>query len=177
MVQPKPNYYPTLVYPEKDQFGDNVERLKWRTKQNLDYIYMWLQALKAQPRYFLQLEDDLEIAEDYFRKMLSKIDFQNTKNSAEWKVLEFSNQGFIGKLFEYHTLLELTISTVLQFRDKPCDWILAQFLTNKYCSPDMTAVKCRVQLKKYARERLKNRENVQKKTHLYVAFFTFLQIQ
>merc|ERR1711976_135795 len=63
--------------------------------------------------------------------------------------LEFSSLGFIGKLFGYQSLLELSITTILQFRDKPCDWILDQFLTNKYCSPDMSAAKCRTQLKKY----------------------------
>jgi hypothetical protein len=149
VFQPKLEYYPILVYPVRDQFDDPVDRQQWRTKQNLDYIYMWLNVLKLKPRYFLQLEDDLQISDNFYEKMVEKVNDQNTKKSVVWKMLEFNNMGFIGKLFGYQTLLELTITTILQFRDKPCDWILDQFLNNKYCSPDMSPVKCRTQLKKY----------------------------
>ena len=152
VFQPKTEYYPILVYPTRDQFEDPVDRQQWRTKQNLDYIYMWLNVLKLQPRYFLQLEDDLQISDNFYEKMVEKVNDQNTKKSVVWKMLEFNSMGFIGKLFGYQTLLELTITTILQFRDKPCDWILDQFLTNKYCSPDMSPVKCRTQLKNYRQD-------------------------
>ena len=72
VFQPKTEYYPILVYPIRDQFEDPVDRQQWRTKQNLDYIYMWLNVSKLQPRYFLQLEDDLQISDNFYEKMTPK---------------------------------------------------------------------------------------------------------
>ncbi|KHJ96480.1 N-Acetylglucosaminyltransferase-IV region [Oesophagostomum dentatum] len=45
-------------------FGDSKERMRWRTKQNLDYFYLMNYA-RHKAEYYMQLEDDIIATSGY----------------------------------------------------------------------------------------------------------------
>ncbi|MEE6461484.1 hypothetical protein FKM82_001299 [Ascaphus truei] len=94
VISPPASYYPDLTQI-KETFGDSKERVRWRTKQNLDYSFL---MLYAQPKgvYYLQLEDDVIAKPEYFQSLKN---FATQQMSDDWMILEFSQLGFIGRLF------------------------------------------------------------------------------
>ena len=51
-------YYPTISTVSKTQ--ESTERVYWRTKQNLDLIYlMWFCSQRKNSTFYVQLEDDI----------------------------------------------------------------------------------------------------------------------
>lgn len=75
--------------------GDPPERVKWRTKQNLDFAFL---MMYAQPRgtFYVQLEDDI-LAKKNFISTMKNYALQKISEKAPWFVLEFCQLGFIGK--------------------------------------------------------------------------------
>lgn len=60
---------------------------------------------------------------------------QKQKDEA-WKIIEFSQLGFIGKLFKTNEL-SLFINFFLMFaNDKPVDWLYDIALDVKICNPE-----------------------------------------
>lgn len=54
---------------------------------------------------------------------------------------EFSQLGFIGKLFKISDLHLLTDSIFMFFKEKPVDWILSDLLNSLFCSPEKSCTK------------------------------------
>nr|XP_028600896.1 alpha-1,3-mannosyl-glycoprotein 4-beta-N-acetylglucosaminyltransferase-like protein MGAT4D isoform X2 [Podarcis muralis] len=123
-------------------------RSRWRTKQNLDYSFL---MMYAQPRgtFYLQLEDDI-IAKPSFIQTISE--FVVLQDSKEWMFLEFSQLGFIGKLFRCRDLPLIVEFLLMFYKDKPIDWLLDHLLWVKVCSPEKDARHCERQ-KTYLRIR------------------------
>ena len=44
--------------------GDSPERVKWRSKQNLDYAFLMMYA-QSRGRFYVQLEDDIVTQPNY----------------------------------------------------------------------------------------------------------------
>ena len=74
-------------------FNDPPERVKWRTKQNLDYSYLMMYA-QNRARFYCQLEDDIMATLSYASTIQT---FALQQETNEWFMLEFSALGFIGK--------------------------------------------------------------------------------
>ncbi|XP_018418915.1 PREDICTED: alpha-1,3-mannosyl-glycoprotein 4-beta-N-acetylglucosaminyltransferase-like protein MGAT4D, partial [Nanorana parkeri] len=133
---------PAAYYPEfsniKETFGDSKERVRWRTKQNLDYSFL---MLYAQPKgtYYLQLEDDVVAKPQFFQSL---IDFATQQTSDEWLILEFSQLGFIGKLFKCKDLPYVVEFFLMFYKDKPIDWLIDHYLWVKVCNPEKDAKHC-----------------------------------
>lgn len=137
IIVPSPYYYPSFDILE-DKFGDTMERVKWRTKQNLDYSYMMMYAC-SRGYYYLQLEDDVMTKPGYIGVMKS---FASSQASNKWLLLEFSHLGFIGKLFKVNDL-PFVIEFFLMFhKDKPVDWLLDHLLYVKTCNPEKSNKHC-----------------------------------
>ncbi|XP_048365002.1 alpha-1,3-mannosyl-glycoprotein 4-beta-N-acetylglucosaminyltransferase-like protein MGAT4D isoform X1 [Sphaerodactylus townsendi] len=137
VISPPASYYPQLSNL-KETFGDSKDRVRWRTKQNLDYSFL---MLYAQPKgtFYLQLEDDIIAKPDYIQIIK---DFAKQQSSNDWMILEFSQLGFIGKLFRSRDL-PLIVEFFLMFhKDKPIDWLLDHLLWVKVCSPEKDAKHC-----------------------------------
>uniref|UniRef100_A0A8C4PXT6 Alpha-1,3-mannosyl-glycoprotein 4-beta-N-acetylglucosaminyltransferase B n=1 Tax=Eptatretus burgeri TaxID=7764 RepID=A0A8C4PXT6_EPTBU len=116
---------------------DNL-RTGWRTKQNLDYSFLMLYG-QSKGKYFVQLEDDIVARPNYLSIMLN---FAEQQPSEDWLILEFSQLGFIGKLFK-STDLSLIVEFFLMFhKDKPIDWLLDHILWVKTCNPEKDAKHC-----------------------------------
>ncbi|ESO10802.1 hypothetical protein HELRODRAFT_72364 [Helobdella robusta] len=137
IIVPSPYYYPNLDDLE-DKFGDTMERVKWRTKQNLDYSYLMMYA-RSRGFYYLQLEDDIISKQGYFESIKS---YANTHLSEKWLLLEFSHLGFIGKLFRSSDVPLVTEFFLMFHRDKPVDWLLDHLLYVKVCNPEKSNKHC-----------------------------------
>ena len=92
VISPPANYYPDLSHL-RESFGDPIERVKWRTKQNLDYAFLMMYA-QSRGIFYCQMEDDIVATQGYASTMKA-FAFQQASN--EWFMLEFSTLGFIGK--------------------------------------------------------------------------------
>jgi len=60
-----PEYYPDYLQNGTGRFenliptfGDSMDRMIWRTRQSLDYMFLWSLGTKM-GKYFLQIEDDV----------------------------------------------------------------------------------------------------------------------
>lgn len=137
VIAPSPNFYANMN-DLKDKFGDTMERVKWRTKQNLDYTFLMMYA-RSRGTYYVQLEDDVITKPGYVTIMKN---FALNQKLNDWILLEFSHLGFIGKLFK-STDLPFIIEFFLMFhKDKPVDWLLDHLLYVKVCNPEKDNKHC-----------------------------------
>eukprot|EP00063_Salmo_salar_P055042 XP_014029877.1 PREDICTED: alpha-1,3-mannosyl-glycoprotein 4-beta-N-acetylglucosaminyltransferase A-like isoform X4 [Salmo salar] len=137
VISPPASYYPDLK-DLKETFGDSRERVRWRTKQNLDYSFLMMYAV-SKGVYYVQLEDDIVAKPNYFATMKN---FALQLSSEDWMILEFSQLGFIGKMFQAPDL-NLIVEFILMFyKEKPIDWLLDHILWVKVCNPEKDAKHC-----------------------------------
>lgn len=137
VISPPAEYYPDLN-SVKETFGDTAERVKWRTKQNLDFSFLMMYC-RIRGTYYVQLEDDIVAVPGYLTTMKNFAMQQSTK---DWLLLEFSSLGFIGKLFKSSDL-NLVVEFFLMFHaEKPIDWLLDHILYVKVCNPEKDPKHC-----------------------------------
>ncbi|XP_029817283.1 alpha-1,3-mannosyl-glycoprotein 4-beta-N-acetylglucosaminyltransferase-like protein MGAT4D [Manacus vitellinus] len=143
VISPPASYYPDLSNLKKT-FGDSEDRVRWRTKQNLDYSFL---MLYAQPKgtLYLQLEDDIIAKPDYIASIKSFA----AQQSQDWMVLEFSQLGFIGKLFKSEDLPLIVEFFLMFYKDKPVDWLIDHLLWVKVCNPEKDAAHCEQEKSKF----------------------------
>ncbi|NXH10201.1 MGT4B acetylglucosaminyltransferase, partial [Bucco capensis] len=136
VISPPASYYPDLSNLKKT-LGDSEARVRWRTKQNLDYSFL---MLYAQPKgtFYLQLEDDIIAKPDYIQSIKTFA----VKQSQDWMILEFSQLGFIGKLFKSEDLPLIVEFFLMFYKDKPIDWLIDHLLWVKVCNPEKDAAHC-----------------------------------
>ena len=58
IIAPPEKFYPDFS-ELKLTFGDDIERVHWRSKQNLDYAFLMMYAKQRGSAYYVQLEDDI----------------------------------------------------------------------------------------------------------------------
>ncbi|XP_045885969.1 alpha-1,3-mannosyl-glycoprotein 4-beta-N-acetylglucosaminyltransferase B [Micropterus dolomieu] len=112
--------------------------LRWRTKQNLDYCFLMMYA-QTKGTYYVQLEDDIVARPNYFTTMKN---FALQQPSEEWMILEFSQLGFIGKMFKSLDLSLIVEFMLMFYKDKPIDWLLDHIMWVKVCNPEKDAKHC-----------------------------------
>ncbi|XP_039194853.1 alpha-1,3-mannosyl-glycoprotein 4-beta-N-acetylglucosaminyltransferase-like protein MGAT4D isoform X6 [Crotalus tigris] len=137
IISPHESFYPDFSNL-KETFGDSKERVRWRTKQNLDYSFLMMYA-QQKGMYYLQLEDDIVANPRY---LYTINDFIEQKISQEWIVLEFSQLGFIGKLFRCKDLPLIVEFFLMFYKDKPIDWLLEHLISVKVCNPEKNGKDC-----------------------------------
>uniref|UniRef100_A0A3Q4GIQ3 Zgc:154054 n=1 Tax=Neolamprologus brichardi TaxID=32507 RepID=A0A3Q4GIQ3_NEOBR len=137
VVSPSQYYYPDFA-SLKETFGDSKERVKWRTKQNLDFSFLMLYA-QDKGTFYVQLEDDVVAKSGYYDEMKA---YATNEDSKPWLYLEFSQLGFIGKLFRTRDLPMIAEFFLMFHRDKPIDWLLDHILWVKVCNPEKDDKHC-----------------------------------
>ncbi|XP_066488563.1 alpha-1,3-mannosyl-glycoprotein 4-beta-N-acetylglucosaminyltransferase-like protein MGAT4D [Tiliqua scincoides] len=137
VISPPSSYYPELSNL-KETLGDSADRVKWRSKQILDYTFL---MLYAQPKgtFYLQLEDDIIAKPSYTEDIKN---FVTKQESKDWMILEFSQLGFIGKLFKTRDIPLIVEFFLMFYQDKPIDWLLDHLLWVKVCHPEKNANHC-----------------------------------
>ncbi|XP_034961525.1 alpha-1,3-mannosyl-glycoprotein 4-beta-N-acetylglucosaminyltransferase B isoform X1 [Zootoca vivipara] len=137
VISPSPHFYPDFSRL-RESFGDPKERVRWRTKQNLDYCFLMMYA-QSKGIYYVQLEDDIVAKPNYLSTMKN---FALQQPSEEWMILEFSQLGFIGKMFKSLDLSLIVEFILMFYKDKPIDWLLDHILWVKVCNPEKDAKHC-----------------------------------
>eukprot|EP00099_Drosophila_melanogaster_P021492 NP_648721.1 uncharacterized protein Dmel_CG17173 [Drosophila melanogaster] len=137
VIAPPLNYYPNFSRLHIT-LNDDPQRVQWRTKQNLDYIYLMSYA-KSRGLYYLQLEDDVMANVgfmDYIQKFAVLHGSFRIAQQIDWIVMSFSELGFIGKLFRTSVLSSFVAYLKLFYNDQPIDWLLQSFVTLQSCRWD-----------------------------------------
>ncbi|EDV51780.1 alpha-1,3-mannosyl-glycoprotein 4-beta-N-acetylglucosaminyltransferase B [Drosophila erecta] len=137
VIAPPLNYYPNFSRLHLT-LNDDLQRVQWRTKQNLDYIYLMSYA-KSRGLYYLQLEDDVMANVgflDYIQKFAMLHGSFRLAHQIDWIVMSFSDLGFIGKLFRSSVLSSFVAYLRLFYSDQPIDWLLQSFVTLQSCRWD-----------------------------------------
>ncbi|XP_035829309.1 alpha-1,3-mannosyl-glycoprotein 4-beta-N-acetylglucosaminyltransferase B [Aplysia californica] len=145
VFSPKPEFYPNLARL-KLTLGDAKERVRWRSKQNLDYAFLMLHAW-TRGEYYIQLEDDLSAQKGFITSMSNTIN----KQYGEWFLLQFSTLGFIGRLFKCSDVPKIMEFLLMFYNQKPCDWLLDDYLRVQSCGHGENWKKCILKIQKIAR--------------------------
>ncbi|CAL8358700.1 unnamed protein product [Merluccius merluccius] len=140
VVSPPQYYYPNFTTLQ-ETLGDSKDRVKWRTKQTLDFSFLMLYA-QDKGTYYVQLEDDIVATAGYYETMKS---YAIQQSSHQWLFLEFSQLGFIGKMFHAHDLQMIAEFFLMFHKDKPIDWLLDHILWVKVCNPEKDEKDCNAQ--------------------------------
>ncbi|XP_037076064.1 alpha-1,3-mannosyl-glycoprotein 4-beta-N-acetylglucosaminyltransferase B-like [Pollicipes pollicipes] len=140
IISPSADYYPPRETVRRT-LDDPLERVQWRTKQNLDFAFL---MMYCRPRglFYVQLEDDIMTKPGYVTRM-KEFALQKITEKKNWFLLDFCQLGFIGKLFKTVELLPLIHFLVMFNNDKPSDWLLINLVQTKVCRFDKSAKKCK----------------------------------
>ncbi|XP_066559788.1 alpha-1,3-mannosyl-glycoprotein 4-beta-N-acetylglucosaminyltransferase C [Amia ocellicauda] len=115
-------HYPPL-HGLKRNFNDAPDRVYFRSKQNVDYAFLFNFCANLS-RYYVMIEDDVLCSKNFFtaiKKVLSP------RENSPWVTLEFSKLGYIGKLYHSSDLVRLAQFLFLFYQEMPCDWLLSHF--------------------------------------------------
>lgn len=74
IIAPPAKFYPDFA-TLKQTFGDDTERVQWRSKQNLDYAFLMMYARQRSSAYYVQLEDDILVCFRYYTTSLYKREY------------------------------------------------------------------------------------------------------
>ncbi|XP_037943157.1 alpha-1,3-mannosyl-glycoprotein 4-beta-N-acetylglucosaminyltransferase B-like [Teleopsis dalmanni] len=150
VIAPASSYYPDFNRL-RITLNDSLERVKWRSKQNLDFAYLMAYA-QSKGTFYVQLEDDI-LAKHNFITAMKK--FAITKSALTkpdhppWFILDFCQLGFIGKMFKSAELPYLITFFQMFYNDKPVDWLLGSFIESKVCRTDKDQKHCNQERAKY----------------------------
>lgn len=104
VLSPPSSYYPNME-KLRQTLNDSPERVRWRSKQNLDFAFL---MAYAQPKatFYVQLEDDI-LAKRGFITIMKNFALDKTVHKEPWFVLDFCQLGFIGVYLFYFTFTYL----------------------------------------------------------------------
>ncbi|KAJ7397496.1 Alpha-1,3-mannosyl-glycoprotein 4-beta-N-acetylglucosaminyltransferase A [Pitangus sulphuratus] len=85
-----------------------------------------------------RLEDDIVVKQNYFSTIKN---FALQLASEDWMILEFSQLGFIGKMFQSPDITLIVEFIFMFYKEKPIDWLLDHILWVKVCNPEKDADK------------------------------------
>lgn len=140
IISPPASFYPDMDHlPET--LGDPLTRVKWRTKQTLDFAYLMMYA-QSRGTFYVQLEDDILTKPGYITKMKNAA-YNHIANKRHWMILDFCQLGFIGKLFKCVDLSKFVAFFLIFYNDKPVDWLLDNMISTMVCRNDHDPKQCR----------------------------------
>jgi len=152
IIAPQPEFYPnwnqSLLFP--DVFGDPPSRVKWRSKENLDQIYLMMYAYNLHSDYYLMMEDDVITKRGYVDDMM---EFAYENENKDYFYLSYCQLGSIGKLFKRKTLPHFCGFIHTFWNRKPLDWLQWSFAANEVCSYDEHCEVCNKKLRSRIVER------------------------
>ena len=125
IVQASKDYYPNLQGLKRN-FNDKQDRVTWRAKQVADFAFMFLYSQNIS-NYYIQIEDDVVCARNFVVHIEEFIKTINKSKNAPWALLEFSELGFIGKLFKSSDLHKLAQYMLTFYDEQPIDWLITYF--------------------------------------------------
>lgn len=118
VIQASKGFYPSLTNL-KQKYGDSPSRIKWRSKQNVDFSFLMFYCSSIS-KYYLHLEDDIMPSPSFFPKLRDFISLQ----PQPWIVLSTAMYGHIGKVLHSDDLKSLALFYYMFYDEMPCDWLL-----------------------------------------------------
>jgi len=112
------SYYPSLENLP-GLWKDKPKRVQWRSKQCLDYAFLFDYS-KDLGQYYVQIEDDVLTERDYLKKIKNFIDMNRRR---KWSLLEFGSRGFIGMMYRSSDLAKLAKFVRAYFWVLPVDFL------------------------------------------------------
>ncbi|XP_035793734.1 alpha-1,3-mannosyl-glycoprotein 4-beta-N-acetylglucosaminyltransferase B-like isoform X2 [Anopheles albimanus] len=147
IIAPSISYYPNMNNL-RQTLNDSLERVRWRSKQNLDFAFLMAYA-RSKGAFYLQLEDDMLTKRGFITTMKNfALEKTAKKESSSWFVLDFCQLGFIGKMFKSADLPWLITFFQMFYNDKPVDWLLYHMIYTKVCSVEKDAKNCKQEMAK-----------------------------
>ncbi|XP_070567751.1 alpha-1,3-mannosyl-glycoprotein 4-beta-N-acetylglucosaminyltransferase C-like [Ptychodera flava] len=122
VIEAPQSFYPPLENL-KQKYGDSQDRIRWRSKQVVDYAFLFSYCQDIST-YYLQLEDDVVSSPNFISSIRVFIESQDHP----WVTLEFSELGFIGKLYHSTDLPKLSEFALLFYDEQPVDYLLRYHL-------------------------------------------------
>ena len=122
VVKPDFSFYPNLNNLPL-LWKDKPDRVKWRSKQCVDYALLFLYC-RSLGNYYLQLEDDVSVSQTYFREIINFIRLRHREN---WSNLQFGTGGFIGMMFKSSDLARLALFVKMYYWIFPVDILFRHF--------------------------------------------------
>ncbi|XP_065655098.1 alpha-1,3-mannosyl-glycoprotein 4-beta-N-acetylglucosaminyltransferase A-like isoform X2 [Hydra vulgaris] len=120
VIQPSASFYPKMENIPT-LYGDSVARTIWRSKQSLDYAFLFYYCADL-AQFYIQLEDDIIAEENYLQKISEFM-----KKSEDWAVLEFGARGFIGMMYRSDHVKLLSKFVRFAYWTMPVDWTFRYF--------------------------------------------------
>ncbi|XP_047137685.1 alpha-1,3-mannosyl-glycoprotein 4-beta-N-acetylglucosaminyltransferase A isoform X2 [Hydra vulgaris] len=120
VIQPSASFYPSMENIPT-LYGDSITRTIWRSKQSLDYAFLFYYCADL-AQFYIQLEDDIIAEENYLEKISEFI-----RNSEDWAILEFGARGFIGMTYRSEHLKLLSKFVRFAYWTMPVDWTFRYF--------------------------------------------------
>ncbi|XP_061578365.1 alpha-1,3-mannosyl-glycoprotein 4-beta-N-acetylglucosaminyltransferase C-like [Cololabis saira] len=122
LIQAPEQFYPTLDGLKRN-YDDPEDRVRFRSKQNVDYAFL-LSFCSNLSHFYVMLEDDVSCARNFLSSLKKVV---ASRRGTYWVTLEFSKLGFIGKLYHGRDLPRLAQFLLLFYQEMPCDWLLVHF--------------------------------------------------
>lgn len=125
--------YPNLtICPPFCSYKDEPKRVRWRSKQNIDYAFLMYYAAPLAP-YYLQIEDDIIFSQNWVSKISDFLTAEYpvgflSKQNAPWRMIDFSQLGFIGKMFQSNELTRMAQFLLLFYDQMPCDLLVGDWM-------------------------------------------------
>ncbi|XP_064635601.1 alpha-1,3-mannosyl-glycoprotein 4-beta-N-acetylglucosaminyltransferase C-like isoform X2 [Lineus longissimus] len=123
IVEALEDFYPNLNI-NKLNYKDSQNRVRWRSKQTVDFAYMFTYCQNLS-RFHLQVEDDVIPARHYVQAIKQYI---LEVRQQTWSTLEFSGLGYIGKLHKSEELPSIALFYMMFYFEKPVDWLLFDYM-------------------------------------------------
>lgn len=83
--------------------------------------------------YYLQIEDDLSFANNWVQKISDYLSQEYpqgwlSRENTPWRLIDFSELGFIGKMFQSNELVRMAQYLLLFYDQMPCDLLLGEWM-------------------------------------------------
>ena len=135
---PKRFYLPLRNIPTT--YNNSEERVYWRSKQCLDYVFMF-DYVYNQSKYYMHIEDDVIAKREYYEVVKHIISFSNIEReftvpwnqsraiSRElWVVKNFYLSGFIGCLIPTAYLKTMAVFIKVLYYEVPVDLLYPELI-------------------------------------------------
>lgn len=122
VIQAPEEYYPSLDGLKRN-YNDPEDRVRFRSKQNVDYAFL-LNFCTNLSHFYMMLEDDVRCSRNFLTSLKKVI---TSREGSYWVMLEFSKLGYIGKLYQSRDLPRLAHFLLMFYQEMPCDWLLIHF--------------------------------------------------
>ena len=107
----------------KRTYNNPLERVFWRSKENLDNVFLFAYSVNMSD-YYLQMDDDFTTQAGYVTRIRN---FINKHQKDPWIYLDISSQG-TGKLFRNRDVMHVARFLANFYQEMPVDWLFYRLL-------------------------------------------------